>query len=331
MNAVIFFTVAILFSILLSASVCRADNKEPRDDPFFDRPTAELIMIYSGHSMPLQDRDKILAALSKRNDPDSLAFFRKVLTSPPRVKLDPGFVGDAGLEPTTNTTEGYLREREYAWKYFARHNDFIDSPTLFENIRQYPCVLPYAADYIVSRRARFTPELREQLGNLDLSAQGTYFDAHARYLKIRILQRTPEEVHADSLAIGAALKDSLSRAFKNSDNGAEFFGLTEICGKLARRKNEIIVKTLFEITPRVDGAVAEALGGALADIAMRDFDYFVDKGRTYLGKRKLDDLLEAMYAVHIETEAFKAKYAKQLSDETYPSRREMNIVVNGRQ
>lgn len=286
-----------------------------------------------GDFMAWEDRSRILSILYVRKDSAACAFFRESLTTPPRGINRRYIDRDFAEEKRINIlTERFVAERSWAYGFFTGRADFVDSTTLFSEIRQYPCLVPHAAHYIVSKRERFTPRLREQLAELDLSRDGEYFDAWARYLKIKILNRPAAQVDNDVLVIRDVFLKSLeghADSYEEEPTNNFYFMLSPIA-VLARDKNPVAMQAMFDILPQLDGHAGEAMDGTMGSIATADFDFFMAHAHRALSQDKIDDLLKRLWCNEsISDGEFKEKYAARLNDKTYAYYPKMILVLNG--
>ncbi|MCE5230287.1 hypothetical protein LLG95_11920 [bacterium] len=319
-----------LWAIAIFFSIQSLQAAPPNRSILEARSSLELVATYTSHSSSFDNRYDIIRILATRDDPDAYRFFRGILAKPSAPSNPKFIVNDGLLTRKDDPTHRFLSEHASAWEFFTKRKDFIDSPTLLTQIQTYPCVIPFAADYMVSKRDRFTPQMRVQLAKLNLAKSGEYFEAFSRYLKIRILDRSPDDVAKDSMFIRRALMKSLDEAYDDDDKiTTDYYTLLEISANLAEMKNAIALQSMFLMMPRMDGHVAEAMSYEMASIALLDFDFFITHAHKIMKQDKIDDMLWGIWACDLDADAFKKKYAAKLRDPKYPYRHDINLIANG--
>lgn len=284
----------------------------------------------NGDAYAKWDRYNILDLLARRDDPDAYAFFRSILLKAPG-KIDRHYINiELGDCPTEmSPTEWFLVERREGYHFFSMRNDFIDSPTLFAQIRKNPCLLPYSAFYVVAKKDRLTPGLKEQISRLDLSRDGDYFEAWARYLKVRLLDRPEAQIETDSKFIAQVFLKSLDSDENLEPSPLNSFYLLNPVTDLAYQHNAIAIQALFTM-PHLDGGTSLFMGAARAGLAANDFDFFCENARKVMPKDKLDAMLSRLGTYEMFNEYdFKKKYAEKITYKSYAYYEEMKILLNG--
>lgn len=285
-------------------------------------PTGELIKTYQELDDPSGEvKSSILETLSKKRDEKTRAFARELASRPPAGSIKRHFVPRMtwGVLPCTDSTERYLAERQWGYRYLANDADYVNSQTLFREIEQHPCLLPFVCDYITSRPKSYASLIEKQVRKLDMSREGEYLNAWAHYLKLKVLKLTPEEKTSSSQVVAQGIR----RGFSNQSVMDEFFELLDPATDLAMNKNAAVLGALLDAMPKMDGVVAECWSANLAEIEYADFDYFMLHAKKRLRPDQIDDILTTT-----AYEKFRAKYEKYIEDKHDQYHREINRIVN---